>query len=80
MNSISVDDIIDQALRQPEKERARIAEILISSPEKSVDRDIELAWQEEVARRSKEIDSGTVKCIPWEEVRDKVRRNASVEN
>jgi putative addiction module component (TIGR02574 family) len=80
MNSISVDDIIDQALRQPEKERARIAEILISSLEKSVDRDIELAWQEEVARRSKEIDSGTVKCIPWEEVRDKVRRNASVEN
>ena len=80
MSPIAVDDIIDQALRQPEKERARIAEILISSLEKAVDKNVELAWQEEVTRRLKEIDSGAVKCIPWEEVRDKLRRNASAEN
>ncbi len=80
MSPISVDDIIDQALRQPEKERARIAEILISSLERSVDKNIELAWQEEVTKRLQDIDSGAVKCIPWEEVRDKLRRNASAKN
>lgn len=80
MGPISVDDIIDQALRQPEKERARIAEILISSLEKPANKDIELAWQEEVTKRLHEIDSGAVRCIPWEEVRDKLRRNASAEN
>jgi len=68
MGPISVDDIIDQALRQPEKERARIAEILISSLEKPANKDIELAWQEEVTKRLHEIDSGAVECIPWEEV------------
>jgi len=80
MSTIFVDDIIDLALRQPEKERARIAEIMISSLEDSVDKNIELAWQEEVTRRLKEIDSGAATCIPWEEVRDKLRRNTSAEN
>ena len=80
MRPISADEIIDQALREPEKERARIAEILISSLENSVDKNVEFAWQEEVTKRLKEIDSGAVKCIPWEEVRDKLRRNASAEN
>lgn len=76
MRPISSEDLIDQALREPEKERARIAEILISSLENSVDKNVEFAWQEEVTRRLKDIDSGAVKCIPWEEVRDKLRRNA----
>ena len=80
MKPISAEDIIDQALREPEKERARIAEILISSLENSFDKNVEFAWQEEVTRRLKEIDSGAVKCIPWEEVRDKLQRNASPEN
>ena len=80
MSPISTDDIIDQALRQPENERARIAEIMISSLESSPDKNIELAWQEEVTRRLQEIDAGAVQCIPWEEVRDKLRRNASAEN
>mgnify|MGYP001270223953 CR=1 FL=1 len=80
MKPISAEDIIDQALREPEKERARIAEILISSLENSFDKNVEVAWQEEVTRRLKEIDSGAVKCIPWEEVRDKLQRNASAEN
>jgi len=80
MKPISAEDIIDQALREPEKERARIAEILISSLENSFDKNVEVAWQEEVTRRLKEIDSGAVKCIPWEEVRDKLQRNVSAEN
>ena len=80
MNPLSIEDIIDQALKQPEKERARIAEVLISSLEYTVDKNVELAWQKEVARRLQEIDTGVVKCIPWEEIRDRLYKNAVAEN
>jgi putative addiction module component (TIGR02574 family) len=30
------------------------------------------AWNEEIARRIEELDSGKVKTIPWDEVRRKV--------
>ena len=76
MSSISVESIIDQALQQPEKERARIAERLISSLDHTADANVELAWQEEVGRRLKEIDSGAVECTSWEDVRARLYENA----
>jgi hypothetical protein len=30
--------------------------------------DVEAAWSEEIERRVREIDVGTVELIPWEEV------------
>lgn len=72
----TVDGIIKQALRQPEKERARIAEVLISSLDHTPDADVELAWQEEIGKRLKEIDSGKVQCIPWEDTRNRLYENA----
>ena len=30
---------------------------------------VEAAWAEEVERRIREVDSGEVKLIPWEQVR-----------
>jgi putative addiction module component (TIGR02574 family) len=36
------------------------------------DEDVEAAWDEEVERRVRQIDSGEVKTIPWEEVRARV--------
>ncbi|WP_084605237.1 addiction module protein [Desulfonatronum thioautotrophicum] len=32
----------------------------------------------EINKRIHEIDSGAVKCIPWEEIRDRLYRNANV--
>lgn len=80
MSNNCVESIIDQALQQPEKERARIAERLISSLEHTADIDVELAWQEEVGRRLKEIDSGTIQCIPWEDIRARLYENAQAED
>jgi putative addiction module component (TIGR02574 family) len=34
--------------------------------------DVEAAWAAEIERRVREIDSGDVKTIPWEEVRAKL--------
>jgi hypothetical protein len=31
--------------------------------------DVEAAWSEEIERRLAEIDAGTVKLIPWDDVR-----------
>ncbi len=68
--------IIKDALEKPEGERAKIAEILISSLHESPSHDIEEAWQKEIQRRVKETDSGKVECIPWEEIRDRLYGNA----
>jgi putative addiction module component (TIGR02574 family) len=78
MSTSITDEILDKALQQPETERARIAEALIASLDDSTDRDIDLAWQTEIDKRLREIDNGAVQCIPWEEVRDRLFRNARV--
>ena len=72
----TVIDIIDKALLLQDRERAQIAEQLISSLDRVVapSREVELAWQQEIERRLNQIDSGEVKCVPWEEVRDNLRR------
>ena len=33
---------------------------------------VEAAWNDEVARRVAELDSGKAKTVPWEEVRQRV--------
>lgn len=34
--------------------------------------EVELAWQQEIARRLNELDEGNVKTIPWNEVRQRL--------
>lgn len=80
MSANTVNRIIDQALQQPERERARIAETLISSLDQTSDLDIELAWQNEIGNRLREIESGAVECIPWEDVRNKLYKNANAQD
>ena len=68
-------DILDQALNLPDTERALIAERLIFSLDPATDPEVELelAWQEEVKKRLAQIDRDKVQCVPWEEVRDRLR-------
>ena len=64
-------EIEKQALQLPLKERSELAHRLIVSldgePEDSPEA-IALAWDEEIARRVAEIDAGTAKLVPHEEV------------
>lgn len=78
MGTAVADEILGNALKQPETDRARIAEALIASLDVPVDHKVDQAWQVEIDKRLREIDSGTVKCVPWEEVRDRLYRNANV--
>ena len=66
-------ELLKQALALSDKERAELASSLIDSLDTTIDPDTELAWQEEIARRLSDVESGKVKTIPWEEVRRKGR-------
>jgi putative addiction module component (TIGR02574 family) len=65
--------ILEDALQLSDRDRADLAVSLIDSLDSSVDSDWEAAWDQELARRTKELDEGSVQTIPWSEVRRKLR-------
>ncbi len=65
--------MLQKALALPENERAELAGTLMSSLDTTIDPDVDAAWQQEVARRLDEVQSGDVKTIAWEEVQRKGR-------
>ncbi len=67
-------DLLQKALALPENERAELAGNLLSSLDTVVDEDVDANWQQEVARRLEEVQSGKVETIPWEEVQQKGRK------
>ena len=67
-----VAELFEEASQLPEAERAELAGLLIESLEGEPDAGVEAAWAEEIERRVRQIDSGEVKTIPWEEVRAKL--------
>ena len=71
--SDSVREIESKALQLPPKERAWLAQRLISSLDSESDRDAEQAWLEEAERRLDELESGKVAGISAEQVFDKAR-------
>ena len=65
----SLQDLYREAAELSERDRAELAGMLIESLEEPPDEGVEAAWAEEIERRVREIDNGTVKTIPWEQVR-----------
>jgi putative addiction module component (TIGR02574 family) len=62
--------VFKQALGLGERDRATLAGLLIESLEREEPgQDLEAAWKVEIQRRIKELDSGDVKTIPWDEVK-----------
>jgi putative addiction module component (TIGR02574 family) len=70
--TMSTDDILTQALQLPRRDRARVAQELLSSLEEP-DEAVAAAWAEELERRVRSIADGTAKLLPWEQVRDEIR-------
>ena len=62
-------ELYREATDLPERERAELAGMLIESLDGPPDENVEAAWAEEVERRVREIESGAVETIPWEQVR-----------
>jgi len=72
--STHVTELFERASILSEKERATLAGLLIESLESEVDPDVEEAWRVEIQRRLAELDAGTAKTVPWEDVKAKLFR------
>jgi putative addiction module component (TIGR02574 family) len=65
--------LFEEALRLPPEARAALAGELIDSLDvDDVDGDAEAEWGAEIRRRLQEVDSGTVKAVPWSETRRRI--------
>lgn len=65
-------DLWKEASELSDEERAALAGLLIESLEGEADADVEAAWAAEIEKRVAELDAGTVKSIPWEQVRQRL--------
>ncbi len=65
-------ELLKKALELSEEERAALAGSLLDSLEITSDSSVEEAWNDEIARRLREIDSGKVKTVSWAEVRRRI--------
>jgi putative addiction module component (TIGR02574 family) len=70
----SLVEIFREAAKLSEEDRSALAGLLIESLESEVDPDVDEAWAREIERRLAQLDSGAVKGIPWETVRENVLR------
>ena len=72
--------LLEDALRLPERERADLAVALIDSLDPAVDSECEAGWDTEIARRVQELENGTVTPVSWWEVRQKLRSRLHAES
>jgi len=67
-----VAELLKKALALPVEARAALAGSLLESLDYTVDPSAEEKWNQEIARRIRDLDSGKVKPIPWAEARRQV--------
>lgn len=60
-----------EAMKLSPDERADLAEMLWLSVHST--EEVEAAWDEEIARRIRQIDAGEVECVPWDTVMAELR-------
>ncbi len=65
-------DLLQKALSLSDEERADLAASLINSLDAEADAGAEAAWNDEIARRIQQLDSGQAVTIPWEQLRSRV--------
>lgn len=65
-------ELLEKALSLSEEERAELAGSLIESLDPTLDEAAEAAWNQEIARRIDDLDSGKAKTISWGTVRARI--------
>ncbi len=70
---MNIQSIEQEVLHLPVEERARLAEILLSSLDELSEQEIEKLWLLEAQRRAVEIDNGTVQLISAEEMEQRLQ-------
>ena len=68
--------LLVEALRLSDEERAALAGELIQSLETQVDADAEAEWSAEIRARLERVDAGRAKTISWSEARRRIHAAA----
>ena len=68
--------VLAEALRLSDEERAALAGELIQSLDREVDADAEAAWAAEIRARLDRVDAGTAKTVSWAEARRRIHAAA----
>ena len=61
--------LLEEAMKLPVRQRARLLSSLIDSLEESDEVDVEQAWIDEVHRRARDLETGQVQGLTWAEAR-----------
>jgi hypothetical protein len=67
--------LIREVMKLPAVARAALAGSLLESLDPHIDEDAEAAWGREIAKRVREVDSRSVRLIPWTTVRRRLLRS-----
>ena len=70
---MNIKQVIENAKSLSFKDRALVAHCLISSLEKKQDENVDQAWGELAEKRFKELASGEVNPISWEDIKKEVK-------
>ena len=71
---MTTNTIEDAALHLPETQRAALAHKLLLSLESQSEAEIAQLWRNEALRRAADIDSGAVKSLSADEVRESAKK------
>ena len=69
----AITEIEDEIRRLPPKAQERLLHVLLEELDGPPDPNVEAEWLDEVQRRSRELDEGSVKAIPANEVFARLR-------
>jgi putative addiction module component (TIGR02574 family) len=72
--AISREEVFRKALGLDASDRNELVGLLIDSLDPETEQGAEAAWLQEIDRRARELDSGTVQTIPWEIARERLLR------
>ena len=72
--AISREEVFRKALGLDASDRTELVGLLIDSLDPETEQGAEAAWLQEIDRRARELDSGTVQTIPWEIARERLSR------
>jgi putative addiction module component (TIGR02574 family) len=72
--STLIEELSARAKSLPPEDRARLAEELLESLEQDPDTEVEAAWDREIEHRVADVEAGTAKLIPAEDVHEEARR------
>lgn len=69
MAQVDTSELLQRALQLPAEERLALAAEILESVEAPEDPTWTAAWAAELDRRVRDLDAGTAKAIPWDQVK-----------